>query len=218
MSGRVRQAAAACVVVALILAAVTAPVTAGGDDDPYLEGRETVAIESPPLELTRPDADWVFIDVARQRAIESRTRPAPDVDAEFRNLQARIHNAPLRALVSVHVIKIVGTPPDAARLEADLRADVGRRKGAQIVEAGRVNLAGAEGAKIDWVAAVDVPLRAGQREAPGSGTSNVYYYSRLDCVRPEAGVIVTFFFETPKERHVKAKDGWLKLLKKVKWK
>ncbi len=203
--------------VVLALVVTLAPALAGGDDEIFLEGRETFKVETPVIEMTRPDGDWVFIDVEKQREIALKSRPPPSVQDEFGNLRARIHNASQRALVSVYVNRCVGTPPDAARLEADLRAELALRKGAQLVEAGRVQLAGSDAAaaRLDWVATVD-KLPVGQREVPGGGASNVYYYSKIDSARPQAGVVVSFLFECPKDRYARAKPGWLKFLKKLK--
>jgi hypothetical protein len=179
------------------------------DDDIYLD-QETFSIAAPPVELRRPDKDWLFIDVAKQRAAEAKSRPSGDIEAEFDRLEARLHCAPLRALVSVYVERLDRAPPPVADIEANVRKIVASRKG-EVVEAGRVLLGTEEAVKVDYLCAAEKT----QREAK-AGAPSVFYYSRIDCPRPKAQAVVTLFFEAPKERIAKAKPAWLKLLKRLK--
>jgi hypothetical protein len=107
----------------------------------------------------------------------------------------------------------MGAPPDAASIEADLRRKVSQMQGAELVEAGRVAIAGGEAVKCDYTCAVAPP--PGQREASGAATT-VYYYSEVVAVRPKGGFKARLLFECPKDRFAKAKAGWAKILKRLK--
>jgi len=180
-----------------------------GEDDIYLGGCEAVTVAG--LKVARPDKEWVFIDVAKQRALAAKEKPAGEVEAEYGGLEARLYDATARALISIHAQRQEGEAPPAAKLEAGLRSHVASRKGAEIVQLGRTPLWKHEAVRVDYLCAVDRPA---QRDVPGAAASVVYFYSRLDCARP--GALVTFFFEVPKDRLAKARPGWEKLLKGVK--
>jgi hypothetical protein len=205
----------------LVAVAVALAVTAGaiaGEGDAFLEGLENFRLREPALEIFRPDKEWTFIDVPAQRATAMKERSPTEVERDFGTLHARIWHPDTRAVVSVHVFKTgITTAPDLPRCEAELRADIGRRKGATLVEIGRLLIDGQAAVKVDWTKAVDAAERqAGSREVPDGAGPVTYHYSRVDIPRPKSGATLAIFLEVHKDRYAKVKPGWQKLLKKLK--
>jgi len=214
-------AGALALAAAVALAPALPPLarSAQADEDPqiYLDAEETFAIADPPVTLTRPDKDWTFIDLAKQRAAFLKTRPIAEVDQEFVTLKARVFHYSTKALLSVHALAAQGAAPTAAQLVETLRADIGRRPGAELVQCGAVQIPGAEVAALaDWVAKVVAPRPVGAREAPGAQASDVWFYRRIDIPRPNSKSLLLLMFEVPKERKAKAEPGLSKILKKLK--
>jgi hypothetical protein len=199
---------------ALAAALLLTAAVAADESKLYLD-QDKIKVASPPLELTRPDKDWVFIDVAAQRAAAAKERDPSSVEAEYGALKARLWSETARALLSVSAHPLPSTPPQPAEVEKILRDEVAARK-ATLVECGRMRIGGLEAVRADWVAAVEVALQPGQRNPPG--TSNLYRYSKVEIIRIDAGVMLTLFFEAPKDKWPKAKDGWAKILKKIELK
>lgn len=191
--------------------------TLAGEGDPiYLEGRETFTIDAPPVEIARPGKDWVFLDPVAQRAAAEKEKPLAEVKAEYATLKARLWHAEARALVSFHVAPAEAAQLELPAMEEALKADLGDRPGAQLVRLGRTKVAGAvDAVEIDYTCKIAVPRAPGQRELKG-GASDHYFYVRIDVPRPKEGLVLTIFFEVPKERKEKAQPGWAKILRTLK--
>jgi hypothetical protein len=217
-------AAAALAALALALGLAAAPPASpllpaarADEGDISLPDAESVSVADPPLEVHRPDKEWVFLDIARQRAEAVKTRPVFDVEKEFGPLRARLLHPSTKALVSLYAEPFSGAPPSAPDLVEKLKADVGRRPGAELLSCAATKVPGAEAAaQVEWAAKVEAPRPAGERELPGAALSGVWYYRRVDVVHAKAQRTLDIFFEVPKERAKKALPGFQRIVAKLK--
>lgn len=184
------------------VATAVAPLRAG---DLYEERRTSFSSEAPKISIERPDAEWLFVDIAVQ---ERDARSAGADLRGFRNLIARIYHPPTRATVSVFAFKTGGARLDLAALEAHARQDVERLEGGKVLEQARGALGGREVVRTDYQAVAE-----GVR---GAAPNEVYVYSRIDALEPETGHSVVIVFEAPRERAKRALAGWTKILRKLK--
>lgn len=175
-------------------------------DDLYDEKREAFASDAPKIEVARPDAEWLFVNVPVQRQMAEAAHPGSG--GEFANLIARLHHPPSKATLSIFAFKGIAAA-EPAKVEAQALEDVKRRKDWKLVEQTRGALGGRDVVRTDYYARVET--------AQGGATAgDVYFYSRIDAFEPEQSTALVIVFEAPKDRMKTAVAGWKKILKKLK--
>ncbi len=189
-------------------------------DELYLEDVESYAspaAEKPELAVVRPGEDWVFLDLAVQkaRAAESRPGEAAAIRAEFESLRCRLHHQADRATFSLFVFPVASGEklPDAKELARRVKADLEATfSDIAMGEEGAFTLpCGRTGVKHDLVGTPLRAAKAGERDLAGP-----FFVSRIDCPVPEAGAVVTCILEVPKEAAKRVLPGYRKILKKLK--
>ncbi len=188
---------------ALALALVAASA-ARGEDQLLLE-LETFTSKSGLVTLTRPSAEWAFLDLDVQRREAALVLPPGQLTRAFRGVVARVHHPGMRATLSVYVVR--------ARPEPDLEALVTRAREAAAGASGKVKalnrgkVSGLTGVQIDYVVTLEgVP---GQPDGES-------WIRRLECALPGRDQVVVFVFEVPVDNWRSAKREHKKLLKKAR--
>lgn len=103
-------------------AALAAPPVEAQDEPPFLEGLDTLEVETPPFRLQRPSDSWMFLDLA---ALERQAEAQRLDTSGYRTLKARLWLGASRANIYVHVTPDPyanrATPPTAQELAAPQR-------------------------------------------------------------------------------------------------
>ncbi|GIW72431.1 MAG: hypothetical protein KatS3mg102_1973 [Planctomycetota bacterium] len=163
---------------------------AGGGEELYRDV-DRFSSEEPPLVLERPNREWVFIDLERQRAALAAELPADLLQAQFRGLRARLHHPRTRATLSVYAHEgqqAAALEPEGL-LERTLRA-VRERPGVRVVEAAPLLLKGRPAAWVRFETEA-APVRGSG--APGGN----YACVRVDCPLPDHRTLLILYFEVP---------------------
>ena len=175
--------------------------------DLFDEKQDAFTSAEPKIELTRPDAAWLFVhlDVQRQEAEAAR----PGSSKEFEGLIARLHCPGQKATISVFSFPLSNPPPDLDRLAAHAAQEARARKDGAIGGQSQVALGGRQVVMTDYSATIE-------QAAGGARAGETYVYSRIDCLEPESNRALVILFEVPKEKAKGAVGGWKKVLQKLK--
>ena len=193
----------------LALAALAAFALAGAvlADDLYDDKRESFQSDQPKIEVTRPDAGWMFVRIDAQRQEAEAARPG--ASAEFQGLVARLHAPATKATISVFSFPLASPPPDMARLSAHARDEAKARKDGAVADQSQVSIGGRDVVMTDYTATI-------AQAANGAAAGDQYLYSRIDVIEPECHAALVILFEVPREKATKALPGWKRVLQKLK--
>jgi hypothetical protein len=198
----------------LFVTAVLLPIlgaAADGDDGSVLIDRDTYRVLKPAFTLTRPDAEWMFIDLDKQQAELAGTMPARQLEDAFRGLAARMHHSATKATISAYVFPHApGDPVEASALMARAVEQAKARPKAKVREAAPFALRRRVGSWVRYETTPDPP--AGE-EGPGETWTCV----RIDCPVPESGQLVLLFLEVPKDRYKAGRADLSKVIKRFRW-
>jgi hypothetical protein len=92
--------AASAIIVALVLAAATA--RGQGEAPAFDENQEKLVSKEPPFAVTRPNKEWVFIDLERAKAKELREHGFSAAEEAFKTLKARLWHGGHPADLYIH--------------------------------------------------------------------------------------------------------------------
>ncbi|RME76629.1 MAG: hypothetical protein D6776_00945 [Planctomycetota bacterium] len=197
--------------IAAALLCLLAAVPAAADDGEGIlrdEPDYTHAV-APRFRFRRPDDEWRFVDIERQRAALAGQWSAERIENSFRGLVARLYHQGLEITISFHLLPeptpAGGEPPSPAALVREVRDRVAARPGVRLREAAPIALHGRPAAWVRYeVAGVDDPERR-------------WVSVQIECPVPETRERLVIFVESPKRHWKAARADLRKVLRSFRW-
>lgn len=179
--------------------------SARADDGALHLDQDTFTTPSGVVEITRPDAGWVFFDLAVQRRMLAKDMSPQDLSASFQSLVARLHHLEWNATFSVFVYEDPAGTDLAAREKQVIDSLV--QSGVKLTGRGRGGLWGLTILKVDYL--TKVKGRGGQPDG-------VYFVSRIDCPVTGKKKLVVTVFEVLKADRKRVAKHYKTILKRLK--
>jgi hypothetical protein len=177
---------------------------ARGTDELFLEV-ETFTSADGLVTLTRPNAEWAFLDLEVQKREAGQVLSPGQFTRAFRDVVARAHHPGLRATLSVYVVR--------SRPEPDLEALVTRAREAAAASSGTVK--GLKKARVSGYPGVQVDYVVAMKGVPDQPDGNTWI-RRVECALAGRSQVVILVFEVPLESWKSVKGEHKAFLKKVK--
>ncbi len=203
------RVAVACWLVFAAAAGAWAEDGAGREPEPVLIDRERLSDPGPPaFTISRPDREWLFVDIERQQAELAKTLPARTIEERFRGLVGRFHHLGLEATISVYVFPYgAGAPKAGAPLVERALAELSARAGVRVLEAGPFVLRGRPAAWVEYE--IESPDADGERRR--------WRCVRIDCPFVEAERLFVLFLEVPPKYRKAGRADLKKLVRSLRW-